>query len=52
MTFSKLNMDLLIFVISCSEIQGIKEGNAFVSMIQTVHMLIPRMFLLKTNHVV
>lgn len=51
-TFCKLNMNLLIFVISCSEICGVKEGNAFVNMIQTAQMLIPRMFLLKPNYVV
>ena len=51
MTFRKLNMNLLIFVISCSEIHGIKEGNVFVNMIQAAQMLISRMFLLKPNYV-
>lgn len=50
MTFCK--DELLIPVISCSEIHGIKERNAFVNMIPTAQMLIPKTFLLKPNYVV
>lgn len=52
MTFCKLNVTLLFFSISYSEIHGIKERNAFVSTIQKAQMLILRMFLLKPNYVV
>lgn len=52
MTFCKLNVNLLIFAISCSEIHSIKERNVFVSTIQAAQMLILRMFLLKPNCVV
>lgn len=51
-TFFKLNVNLLIFPISCSEIHGIEERNEFVSTIWTAQMLILRMFLLKPNYVV